>query len=78
MDYNRLFVAYPQLPVPHGSALKTTELTIKPGDTVEGTFVSAFLMDKAQWDKHAKLTFSLALQYQKKLLLEPKTPVTEL
>ena len=35
-DYERVFIAYPDLPVPHGKAL-SIEATVDPGQTVEGT-----------------------------------------
>ena len=38
-----------RMPVPHGKALHSKP-TIDPGQTVEGTFVSAFKMNKQQWD----------------------------
>src|SRR5208283_4544496 len=48
-DYDRVYLAYPAMPVPHGKAL-SLQATIDPGQTVEGTIVSAFRMSKAQWD----------------------------
>ncbi len=46
-DYDRIFVAYPDIPVPHNTPLSPLDTTIDPGQTVEGTFVSAFRMTKA-------------------------------
>jgi hypothetical protein len=75
-EYDRVFVAYPNMPVPHGKALPlTTE--IDPGQTVEGTFISAFKMDKGQWDARKALNFTFAFRYQPSLVLTPQVSVTE-
>ncbi len=75
-DYDRIFLAYPDMPVPHGKAL-SLQTEIDPGQTVEGTFVSAFKMDKQQWDARKGLNFTFAFHYQPNLVLTPKVPVTE-
>src|SRR5579863_6671570 len=49
-DYERIFVAYPNIPVPHNPGLSPLDTTINPGQTVDGTFVSAFKMTKQDWD----------------------------
>jgi hypothetical protein len=69
-DYDRIFLAYPNLPVPHGPAL-SPQTTIAPGQTVEGTVVSAFHLTKDQWDAHRDLNFTFAIQYQPDLRLTP-------
>jgi len=75
-EYERIFVAYPNLPVPHGKPL-SLETEIDPGQTVEGTFVSAFKLDKQQWGARKALNFTFAFRYQPSLVLTPQTPVTE-
>jgi hypothetical protein len=75
-DYDRMFVAYPDLPVPHEKALPL-EAEIDPGQTLEGTFVSAFKMTKAQWDARKDLNFAFTFRYQPKLVLTPKVAITE-
>lgn len=75
-DYDRLFVAYPNMPVPHGKAL-AIDTQIDPGQTLEGTFVSAFKMSKQQWDARKALNFSFGFHYQPNLVLTPTVPVTE-
>ena len=75
-DYDRIFLAYPSLPVPHGKALPL-QAEVAPGQTMEGTFVSAFRMTKQQWDTHKGLTFTFAFHYQPNLVLTPKVPVIE-
>ncbi|MGA2536610.1 MAG: hypothetical protein ABSF53_11380 [Terracidiphilus sp.] len=75
-DYDRVFLAYPNMPVPHGPAL-SPQTTIPPGQTVEGTFVSAFRLTKQQWDARKDLSFVFAIQYQPNLKLTPKFPPTD-
>jgi hypothetical protein len=73
-DYDRVFLAYPSMPVPHGKGLPL-ELTIGPGQTVEGAIVSAFRMSKEQWDAGKDLNFTFAFQYQPSLVLAPHAAV---
>jgi len=75
-DYDRVFLAYPSMPVPHGKPLSPLT-TIDPGQTVEGTFVSAFRITKPQWDARKSLDFTFAIQYQPNLKLTPQAPLTD-
>jgi hypothetical protein len=75
-DYERVYLAYPNMPVPHGKAL-SPQSTIAPGQTVEGVFVSAFRMDQKAWDARKALDFTFGIQYQPSLVLTPHTPVTD-
>ncbi len=75
-DYDRVYLAYPSMPVPHGKAL-SLQTTIDPGQTVEGTIVSAFRMSKADWDAGQNLNVTFAFSYQPSLVLAPKTAVIE-
>jgi hypothetical protein len=75
-DYDRIYIAYPKMPVPHGKALPP-QTTIDPGQTVEGIVVSAFRMDKQTWDARKALDFTFGIQYQPNLKLAPHTPVTD-
>jgi hypothetical protein len=77
-DYDRLFVAYPNLQVTHGPAISTLDTEIGPGQTVEGEFVSAFRdMTKQQWDTRKKLDFTFYFRYQPSLVLTPQLPVID-
>ncbi|MGA3134887.1 MAG: hypothetical protein ABSC88_02740 [Terracidiphilus sp.] len=69
-DYDRVFLAYPDMPAPHGKALPL-ETTIVPGQTVEGSFVSAFRLSKQEWDARRNLSFTFAFRYQQSLVLAP-------
>jgi hypothetical protein len=73
-DYDRVFLAYPSMPVPHGKGLPL-EMTLEPGQTVEGTIVSAFRLSKQEWDAGKDLNFTFAFEYQPSLVLAPHTAV---
>jgi hypothetical protein len=75
-DYDRVFLAYPNMPVPHGKAL-SPQTTIDPGQSAEGTVVSAFRLTKAQWDARKSLNFTFGIQYQPELVLAPHSPITD-
>jgi hypothetical protein len=75
-DYERVFLAYPNIPVPHDPGLPA-DLVIQPGQTVEGTFVSAFKMKREDWDARKDLDFSFTFRYQPSLVLAPRVAVTE-
>jgi hypothetical protein len=75
-DYDRVYVAYPTMPVPHGKGL-SLNATIDPGQTVEGTFISAFHLTKQQWDARKNLSFTFAFQYQPSLTLTSPAAVID-
>ncbi|MGC1463028.1 MAG: hypothetical protein WA802_12555 [Terracidiphilus sp.] len=75
-DYDRVFLAYPEMPVPHGPALPIN-LTLDPGASADGTFVSSFRLTKQQWDARKDLSFSFTFRYQPSLLLTPHAAVIE-
>jgi hypothetical protein len=76
-DYDRIFVAYPNIPVPHLTPISPLDTTIDPGQTVEGTFVSAFKMTQQQWDGRKKLDYTFDFRYQPALTLTPTVAITE-
>jgi hypothetical protein len=75
-DFDRVFVAYPELKSLQGASLPS-EATIDAGQTLEGTFVSAFRLNKSQWDARKGLNFTFAFQYQPNLVLSPQSAVIE-
>jgi len=75
-EYDRIFKAYPQLAPLHGSGLPN-EATIDAGQTLEGTFVSAFRLNKQQWDARKNLDYTFAFEYQPNLKLAPQSAVIE-
>jgi hypothetical protein len=76
VDYDRIFKAYPVL-APYRTTPISTELTIEPGQTAEGTFVSSFRLPKDQWDARKSLDFTLGFQYLPNLKVPYQGPVTE-
>jgi hypothetical protein len=75
-DYDRVFVAYPDMPVPHGKGMSLTG-TIDPGQTIEGTIVSAFHLTKQQWDARKDLSYTFSFQYKPSLTLAPHVAVID-
>jgi hypothetical protein len=75
-DYDRIFLAYPDMPVPHGPGLPLS-LSLDPGQSVDGTFVSSFRLTKEQWDQRKDLNFSFSFRYQPVLIRTPKTAIIE-
>jgi hypothetical protein len=69
-DYERLFKVSPELAPFHGNSL-ALDRTIYPGETLEGDFVSAFRISKAQWDARKGLDYSVSFRYQPDLKLTP-------
>jgi hypothetical protein len=70
-QYERVFLAYPTMAQWHNTPL-ASELTLEPGQTAEGTFVSSFRMAKDQWDARKALDFTFGFRYQP----EVKVPAT--
>jgi hypothetical protein len=77
IDYDRFFVAYPDTQIPHGPALSPLDTVIQPGQTVEGTLVSAYKMGKQEWDARKGLDLTFSFRYQPSLKLTPKVPVID-
>ena len=76
IDYERIFKAYQDFPVPHDKGL-ALDTYIEPNQTVEGTFVSIFNMTKEQWDANKGLDFTVSFRYHPNLQLTSQVPVTE-
>ena len=75
-DYERLFKVYPDLSALHGTPL-ATELTLEPGQSAEGDFVSSFRMTKQEWDARKGLDFTFQFRYQPLLKVTATGPVEE-
>jgi hypothetical protein len=76
LDYERIFKAYDNFPVPHDKGL-ALDTYIEPGQDVEGTFVSIYNMTKEQWDANKGLDFTVSFRLQPNLQLTSQVPVTE-
>lgn len=72
--YNDVFLAYPDLKVPHGAPLRS-DATIQPGQTVDGSIVCSFRMTKQQWDARKDVNFGFGFQYQAPVKLTPQPAV---
>lgn len=67
-DYNRVFIAYPQLaPMKQQPLLRDT--TIPAGATAEGQLVFNYPITKEQWDQRQSLNLVLSFTHQKDLVL---------
>lgn len=75
-DYQRVFVAYPDLAAWRGTPL-SPETTIEAGQTAEGIFVSAFRITKEQWDARKSLNYTFGFRYLPSLTLTPQIAITE-
>jgi hypothetical protein len=75
-DYDRVFIAYPELAPIHSNGLRQ-DATLDPGQTIEGTFVSSFRITKQEWDARKDLSFTFAFEYMPSLTLTPHNAVTE-
>lgn len=75
-DYDRTFQAYPDL-APWRTTPLDTETELQPGQTLEGTFITSFKLDKQLWDARKSLDFTFAFRYQPLLTLTPTEPVVE-
>lgn len=76
-QYERAFLAYPELARWHAPALKTSDLELAPGQTVEGTFVSSFQMSKQTWDARKALDYTARFRYQTPVKFAPTGPVLD-
>lgn len=72
--YNDVFLAYPDIKVPHGTPL-LSDTTIQPGQTVDGSIVCSFRMTKQQWDARKEVDFGFGFQYQPPLKLTPQPAI---
>jgi len=75
-DYERLFKVYPELGSLRGTPL-ATELTLEPGQSAEGDFVSSFRMTKPEWDSRKGLDFTFGFRYQPLVKITPTGAVVE-
>lgn len=75
-DYDRVFIAYPELAPLHAPGLSPLS-TLEPWKQLEGTFVSSFRVSKKEWDARKDLNFVVDFQYQPSLKITPHSAVTE-
>jgi hypothetical protein len=67
-DYNRVFVAYPELlPMKQQPLLRDT--TIAAGDTIEGQLIFNYPITKDQWDLRRSVDITISFLHQNDLVL---------
>lgn len=76
IDYDRIFIAYPELKGLHGKTL-VRETVIPAGQVLDGMIVSSFHVSQAQWAARKDLNFTIAFKYHPDLILTPTAPVVE-
>jgi hypothetical protein len=76
IDFDRIFVAYPELAGLHGKPL-LRETVVPPGQTIDGMIVSSFHTTKEQWATKKDLNFTIEFKYHPDLVLTPTTPIKE-
>ena len=76
-DYDRMFIAYPDLTGAARPGAVSDDTELDPGQTVEGTIVSAFKVSKQQWDARKKLDYTFIFRYQPNLVVTPHVAVIE-
>ena len=67
-DFNRVFVAYPQL-VPLKQQPLLRDITIPAGETVEGQLIFNYPITKDQWDLRRSFDVTISFNHQKDLVL---------
>lgn len=75
-DYERAFKGFPELAPFHGNALPF-EPTLQPGQTIEGDVLTAFRLEKPEWDARKNLDYSFGFRYQPVLKVAPTGPVVD-
>jgi hypothetical protein len=76
LDFDRIFVAYPELASLHGKPL-LRDTVVPAGEAVDGWMVSSFRATKDLWTARKDLNFSIELKGHPDLVLTPTTPVTQ-
>lgn len=76
--YKRIFLAYPELAAWRDKPLPP-DLTLEPGESVEGTFVTTFHVTPDEWKARKGLDFGVGFRYQPVITLTPApdTPVPD-
>ena len=75
-DYDRAFKGYPELAPFKGNPLPS-DLTLEPGQTVEGDILASFRLTKERWDARKGLDFTFGFRYQQPLKMPVTGPVAD-
>jgi hypothetical protein len=67
-DFGKVFIAYPDLkPLRKDPLLR--DITLTPGQQVEGMLIFNYQISKAQWDSRTGMDITMTFQHQKALVL---------
>jgi len=67
-EFGNVFIAYPSLkPLKKNPLLR--DITLQPGQQVEGMMIFSYQISQAQWDSRSGLDITMTFQHQKPLLL---------
>lgn len=75
-QYDRIFIAYPNLSQWKSAAL-SPDMTLEPGQTAEGTFVSSFRMTREQWAARKGVNYTFAFRYQPNFTINAQSAVID-
>lgn len=67
-DFDKVFIAYPDLKQFQKAPLPR-DLTLQPGDQVEGQMIFHYQISKAQWDSRNSMDISISFLHQNPLVL---------
>jgi hypothetical protein len=67
-DFDKVFIAYPDLRQFQKLPLQR-DITLQPGQQVEGMMIFSYQMNKATWDSHTSMDITLDFIHQKPLVL---------
>lgn len=67
-EFEKVFIAYPSLKPLRKDPLQR-DLTLQPGQQVEGMMIFSYQISKAQWDSRDGMDITMTFQHQKPLLL---------
>ncbi len=76
-DYDRVFVAYPELASLRTQALRS-DTVIAPRSSVDGMIISSFQLSAERWKQQSGMNFEIDLKMHPALILTPQTPATVL
>jgi hypothetical protein len=67
-EFEKIFIAYPSLKPLRKDPLQRN-ITLAPGQQVEGMMIFGYQISQAQWDSRSGLDITMTFQHQKPLLL---------
>jgi hypothetical protein len=68
-DFDKVFIAYPDLKQYQKPPLRR-DITIPPGQSVEGMMIFNYQMTKAQWDSRSGMDIDISFRHQNPLVMQ--------